>query len=208
MEAIRNPDQRLRDRTIGSPSPNDVTQVLAALHAGDAGAHDRLLGVVYDELRSLARGYLNRQKPGHTLEPTGLVHEAFIRLVHQEEPSYENRVHFFAVAAKAMRQLLIDHARRKQAEKRGGGWDRVTLSGLKSDGASEIDLLDLDHALTELGDLDPQQCRIVELRFFGGLTIEETAEEVGVSTSTVEREWRAAKAWLSSRLKSGEADES
>lgn len=190
---------------MASSDHPDVTQVLAALKDGDASAYERLLPVVYEEMRSLARSYLNRQQPGHTLEPTALVHEAYMRLVQQDQPDYSNRVHFFAVAATAMRQLLIDHARRKNAAKRGEGWERVTLSNLKSDGRSDIDLLDLDEALTEMAELDAQQSRIVELRFFGGLTIEETAEELGISTSTVEREWRAARAWLSARL-SGEND--
>jgi RNA polymerase sigma factor (TIGR02999 family) len=181
---------------------HDITQVLADLNAGDAAAHDRLLSAVYDELRELARGYLRRQRAGHTLEPTALVHEAYVRLIQQDHPGYQSRVHFFAVAAKAMRQLLIDHARRKGAAKRGEGWERITLSELRSARTSDIDLLDLDEALGELGRLDAQQCRIVELRFFGGLTIEETAEEVGVSTATVEREWRSARAWLSARLSS------
>jgi len=187
---------------MSSTDHNFVTQILGEIRAGDSSAYERLLPAVYDELRGLARSYLRRQAPGHTLEPTALVHEAYMRMVVQDDPSYTDRVHFFAVAAKAMRNLLVDHARAKRAAKRGGDgqWDRVTLSGLPSDSASEVDLIDLDEALAELATLDPQQARVVELRFFGGLTIEEAAGELGVSTATVEREWRAARAWLSSRL--------
>ena len=185
-------------------NPNDVTLVLKQLQAGDKSAYERLLSVVYDELRSLARSYIKHQNPGHTLEPTALVHEAYLKLVQQDNPNYEGRVHFFAVAAKAMRQLLIDHARKKNAAKRGEGWERITLSEIHNDRTQDIDVLDLDEALTELATLDAQHASIVELRFFGGLTIEETAQELGVSTSTIEREWRAAKAWLSGRLSRNE----
>ncbi|MCZ6836967.1 MAG: sigma-70 family RNA polymerase sigma factor [Planctomycetota bacterium] len=185
---------------MGSTNPHDITNTLNELKAGDESAYERLLSVVYEELRVLASSYIKRQDPGHTLQPTALVHEAYMKLVQQENPSYHNRVHFFAVAAKAMRQLLIDHARKKNAAKRGEGWERVTLSGVYDHKTHDIDVLDLDEALNELATLDEQQARIVELRFFGGLTIDETSEELGISTSTIEREWRAARAWLSGRL--------
>ncbi len=179
---------------------HDVPGILADLRAGDSSAFDRLLPIVYDDLRTLARKYLRRQNPGHTLEPTALVHEAFLRIADNTSPDFHNRVHFLAVAAVAMRQLLIDHARRNQAAKRGGAWQRVTLSALTTDNDRVVDILDLDEALRELASLDPQQARIVELRYFGGLTTKEAAEQVGVSTATIEREWRAARAWLAARL--------
>lgn len=193
------------------PETQLVTHVLADLRGGDRSAFERLLPVVYEELRGLARSYLRRQPPGHTLQPTALVHEAFVRLASASSPDFRDRVHFMAVAATAMRQLLVDHARKDKAAKRGGGagespeWQRITLSAVAADSHGGIDLLDLDDALRELATLDPQQARIVELRYFGGLTIDEAAEEVGVSTATVEREWRAARAWLAARLQKDQA---
>ena len=145
---------------------------------------------------------MRREAAGHALQPTALVHEAYVRLIDQKQVKWRNRAHFFGVAAGLMRRILVDHARRRRAEKRGGDWERVTLAGdeVATDAHKEIDVLALDEALERLAEFDPQQERIVELRYFGGLTIEETAEVVGISAATVVREWTIAKAWLRADL--------
>jgi RNA polymerase sigma factor (TIGR02999 family) len=145
---------------------------------------------------------MRRESPGHALQPTALVHEAFVRLVDQKQVKWRNRAHFFGVAAGMMRRILVDNARRRRTEKRGGGWERVTLVGdeVAAEAAREIDVLALHESLERLATFDPQQERIVELRYFGGLTIEETAEVVGISPATVVREWTIAKAWLRTDL--------
>lgn len=167
---------------------------------------------VYEELRGLAGGYLRRQNAAHTLQPTALVHEAFLKLVDHTSVQWNGRAHFFAVAAKAMRQVLVDHARAKNADKRGGGWDRITLdqavwSGGPAGGiaanSTEVDVLALNEVLDLLAEVDPRQAHIVELRFFGGLTVDEVAAVVGVSKTTAEDEWRMARAWLSRKLAPG-----
>jgi RNA polymerase sigma factor (TIGR02999 family) len=159
--------------------------------------------VVYEELRRLAGHYLRLERPGHTLQPTALLHEAFLRLVGQREVVWQNRAHFFGIAAQMMRRILVDHARRKMAAKRDASAYRVELALPEGEAEDrEPELLALDEALTQLEELDPRQARIVELRFFGGLTVEETAEVTGVSTRTVKREWRTARAWLRSELDS------
>jgi RNA polymerase sigma factor (TIGR02999 family) len=183
------------------PSKHDVTLLLADVGRGDPAAAARLMELVYAELRALAGDYARRQRADHTLQPTALVHEAFLKLVDADEAAWNDRAHFFAVAATAMRQILTDHARAKRAQKRGGEWDKVTLSDVSTAGAKNaIDLIALDDALTELAAFDERKHRIVEMRFFGGLTVEEVARVVGVSTTTVESEWRAARAWLGVRL--------
>jgi RNA polymerase sigma factor (TIGR02999 family) len=164
---------------------------------GDRGALDALMPLVYEELRRLAQHYLSREQPGHTLSSTALVHEAYLRLVTQKEATWQNRAHFFGVASQMMRRILVDHARRHRYAKRGGG--AVTLSldeTMAADKPREIDLLALDDALDHLAKLDERQSRMVELRFFGGLSIEETSEVLGVSAPTVKREWASARAWL------------
>jgi RNA polymerase sigma factor (TIGR02999 family) len=182
--------------------PTDVTAILQDWRQGNAEALPRLLEAVYAELRRLARHYLSQERAGHTLQPTALVHEAYMKLVDQRV-SWQNRAHFFAVAAQAMRRVLVDHARSHLAQKRGGAQERVTLSAAEALGtAPEVDLVALDTALEKLGRLDPRQSQIVELRYFGGLTNEETAEALGISPATVKREWTVAKAWLRNALSS------
>lgn len=180
-----------------APDPSsDVTRMLREWSGGDPSAADRLLPVVYAELRRLAAGYLGRERAGHTLQPTALVNEAWMRLADQSTP-WQNRAHFLGVAAGAMRRILVDHARRRRAQKRGGGDLRVTLTeDLASSGGKELDVVRLDEALERLGALDERQARLVTMRFFAGLTVEETAEALGVSEKTVKRDWAAAKAWL------------
>jgi len=190
-------------------APNQVTQLLEAARSGRASAADQLLPLVYDELRALAGSIFRGQRRDHTLQPTALVHEAYARLVKPvDDPSGEaqwtSRAHFFAVAAKAMRQVLANHARDRRASKRGGGWNRITLSDNITPtpgGGHDLDLLTIDEALEALAQLDDRQSRIVELRFFAEMTVEEIAHILGVSVSTVEREWRMARAWLSARLR-------
>ena len=166
---------------------------------------DGLLPIVYAELRRLAASYLRRERPGHTLQPTALVHEAYVRLIDQRQIDWSNRAQFMGLAAVMMRRILVNHARDRVADKRGGGAEHVplTLAG-EGIGAFEVNLLDLHEALNELGETDPRKAHIVELKFFGGLTTEEIAETIGVSVATVERDWKFARAWLY-RVVSGEA---
>lgn len=179
--------------------------MLARIECGDDSANAALLSMVYDELRALAGFYFKRQRSGHTLEPTALVHEAFIKLAGSGTTGWKDRAHFFAIAAKAMRQILADHARGKRRAKRGGSRERVTLSGLDTpvDVESQIDLIALDEALSKLNEISPRQSAVVEMRFFAGLGEEEAAHVLGVTSRTVQREWRTAKAFLRSEL-SGE----
>ena len=178
----------------------DLTALLADLRDGDEAAVDALLPLVYDELRALAGGQLRRERDGHTLTPTALVHEAYLRLVGQDAP-WENRAHFFGVASLAMRRVLVHYARRRAAGKRGGGALAVTLheDGVAGEAPAE-DVLALDEALDRLAALAERPARVVEMRFFGGLTQEETAAALGVSVPTVQRDWQAAKAWLGRAL--------
>ena len=179
------------------PSTQDVTQVLRELSEGHETAPERLMPLVYNELRRLAQGYLQGERTDHTLQATALVHEAYIRLVDWKNITWQNRAHFFALAAQVMRRILVDHAREKQAQKRGGGLTKLSLEEAVSFAQQrEVDLVALDDALHELEKLDATQSKIVELRFFGGLTIEETAEALRISPATVKREWTLAKAWL------------
>ena len=180
------------------PEPGEVTRLLIAWNAGDPSAVEKLMPLVYAELRDIAERQFRRERAGHTLQPTAVVHEAYFRLVDQTRVTWKNRGHFFAIAAQAMRRILIDHARGRDAEKRGGREDRVTLDvGIASpEPADDLDLLALDEALVRLKELDEPQARIVELRFFGGLSIEETAEVMETSASSVKREFRSARARL------------
>ena len=178
-----------------------VTQLLKAWNEGDQTAREKLMPLVLDELRRLAGNYLRRERANHTLQPTALVNEAYLRLVDQKA-RWQNRAQFFGVAAQLMRRILVDHARVHQAQKRGGS-DQQRLSLADAEGVADkpdVDLLALHEALNELAELDPQQARIVELKFFGGLSIEETAEVLGVGHATVERDWKMARAWLRSKL--------
>lgn len=184
------------------PSTEVATRVLEAVAAGDSGAAARLLPLVYDELRALAASALRRERPDHTLQPTALVHEAFLRLIDQAHAEYKSRTHFFAIGAQAIRRVLIDHARHHEAAKRGGQWLKVTMDqAVAAAGSSEsVDLLALDEALTRLATLDERQSKVVEMRFFGGLSVEETAAMLDVSPRTVEEDWRMARAWLRREL--------
>jgi RNA polymerase sigma-70 factor, ECF subfamily len=165
--------------------------------AEDRQSVDTLLPIVYQELRRLAASYLRRERPGQTLQPTALVHEAYLRLLKDKPDRWKNRAHFCAIAAHSMRQILIERARARGAQKRGGAQPRVTLDeALVAGGNRAIDLVALDEALERLAAIDPEQARLVELRFFGGLTVEETAAALGISPATVKREWALAKGWL------------
>ncbi|MFQ5748777.1 MAG: sigma-70 family RNA polymerase sigma factor [Planctomycetota bacterium] len=187
---------------------HQVTQLLRDVEGGDAAALEKVFPLVYDDLRGLAAHYLVRERPGHTLQPTALVHESFVRLVDQKAASVKDRAHFFALAAQAMRRILVEHARRRKAKKRGGGGIRFSLDGLPEQPDERDELLaSLDDVLNDLGALDERQARIVELRFFGGFTIEETAEILSLSHATVEREWKVAKAWLLRELQRSGSDD-
>ena len=186
------------------PRAHDVTDLLLSWGRGDTAALDRLVPLLYDDLRRVARRHLRRERPEHSLQATALVHEVFLRLVAVERMTLKSRAHFFALSARLMRQILVDHARRQRAGKRGGGATVISLSEAAGAAAptstSSVDVLALDEALDVLSSFDVQQCRVVELRFFAGLDIAETADALGVSTATVEREWAMAKAWLHQRL--------
>lgn len=190
-----------------SAQQSKVTQTLAQLGQLDPGkVAETLLPIVYDELHDLAEGYLRRERKDHTLQPTALVHEAFLRLVDQSRVDWRGRTHFFGVAAQAMKRILIDHARRRRRAKRGGDWRRVALDdAVVPPELVDVDLVALHDALETLAELDPRQARVVELRFLGGLTVNEVAEVLGVSKRTVEGDWTHAKAWLRAEL--SESDE-
>jgi len=178
-----------------------VTQLLRLWSSGDKAALERLLPVVYEELRRLARREMRREDASHTLQPTALVGELYLRLVRQHRTSWENRAQFFAVGAQMMRRILVDHARARAASKRGGKAPRLSLTDAARIGTEPaIDVLEIDRALTRLAKLDPDHARIVELRFFSGLSVEETAHVLGRSPRTIDREWRLAKAWLYGQL--------
>jgi RNA polymerase sigma factor (TIGR02999 family) len=177
---------------------SEITQLLLDWGDGNTQAFEKLLPLVYDELRYLASAYLNRERRDHTLQATALVHEAYLKLVDQHSVRWQNRAHFFAIAAQAMRRILLDSARRHTADKRGNAGQRLSLTdaaGLSIETADE-NLIALDEALNELATFDAQQSRIIELRYFGGMTIEETAEVLDLSPATIKREWALARAWL------------
>jgi RNA polymerase sigma factor (TIGR02999 family) len=177
--------------------PSQVTKLLQGWRGGDRNDLEALLPLVYDELRRLAHYHLKNERPGHTLQTTALVHEAYFRLVGQELPEWESRAHFFAIAAQLMRQILVDYARRRRASKRGSGVCMLTLDdALALSRRKDVDIIALDDALNTLAELDPRQSRVVELRFFAGLSLEETSEVMGIATATVQRDWTAARAWL------------
>jgi RNA polymerase sigma factor (TIGR02999 family) len=180
-----------------SPSSHDVTALLHAWTDGDSDARDRLMVVVYDELRRRAAAYLRRERSGNTLQPTALVHEAYLRLVDQRRAVWKNRAQFFGVAAEMMRRILVDRARAHHRVKRSGRWERITLDpALVATNPVDVRVLDLDAALSALATFDQRKSRVAELRFFGGLSLEETGEVLGVSLATVERDWQLARAWL------------
>lgn len=173
----------------------EATRLLRRMGEGDASAGESLLPLVYDELKRLAGALMRSERKDHTLQPTALVHEAWVRVAGSERQGFNDRRHFLAVAAQAMRRLLVDHARARAAEKRGGDWHRVTLSGVSAP-EEGVDLVALNEALEQLEEVSPRQARVVELKFFGGFTINEMAEELGVGTTTVEDDWATAKVWL------------
>ena len=187
------------------PPSRDVTDLLRAWSQGDRAALDALVPVVYDELRRQAERYMRRQAPGHTLQTTAVVHEAYLRLAHQDGAGWQSSAHFFRVAANVMRSVLVDHARARRAAKRGGSAAPLTLSAADAAAGAEggVDVEALDEALVRLAEFDPGKSRVVELRYFTGLTIEETAGVLGVSPATVKREWTAARAWLKHELGEG-----
>lgn len=188
-----------------NPSSDQVTDLLSRWRSGDRAALDALMPLVYGELRILARHYLRSERPNHTLQSTALVHELFVRLVGQHPPEWKDRAHFYGIAARLMRQILVDHARTHQASKRGGDALTVTLQDdLVAAKTIDLDILALDHALTNLNELNPQLSQIVELRFFSGLSIEDTSEVMGMSPATVKRSWTAARAWLFRELDRGD----
>jgi RNA polymerase sigma factor (TIGR02999 family) len=186
---------------MATRSPNGITELLGRWSRGDEEALDQLMPLVYGELRRLAAAYLRRERQEHTLQPTALVNEAYLKLVRQRSVPWQNRAQFFGVAAQLMRRILVDYARANYAAKRGGHQVHVSLKDISASNTQiEADVLALHDVLNRLAEIDPDQSRIVELRYFGGLTIEETAEVMQVSHSTVEREWKLAKAWLKREL--------
>ena len=191
------------------PTPREVTQLLAEWSSGDESALGELLPLVEKELHRLAHHYMRRERPGHTLQTTAIINEAYLRLAQGKQKHFQNRAHFFAVAANLMRQIMVDHARARQSAKRGGGLHKVSLdeAALVSDECA-ADLIALDEALHELTRAAPRQGRVVELRYFGGLSVEETSEVLKVHPNTISNDWREAKAWLYSALTEGSRHES
>jgi RNA polymerase sigma factor (TIGR02999 family) len=184
-----------------SVAPGEVTQLLVEWRRGNKDAESHLIPLVYSELRRIAATYLRQESPDHSLQPTALVHEAYLRLINSKEIDWQSRSHFFAVSATMMRRILVDHARACNASKRGDGWDALTLDGAILPSVQRApDLLALDDALNRLAELDERQGKIVELRFFAGMTEIEAAQVLGVSEATVKRDWRIAKAWLFKEL--------
>lgn len=188
-------------------APGDVTVLLRKLANGNDGAASKLVPLVYDELRRLAAGYMRRERKDHTLQPTALVHEAYLKLIEQRAVDWQGRAHFFGIAAQMMRRILIDHARKHMRDKRGGGAIPVPLDeALAFAPEQSSELVKLNASLERLAQLDSRQSRIVELRFFGGLTVEQTADILGISAKTVKRDWSMAKAWLHGDMKTSHGD--
>jgi RNA polymerase sigma factor (TIGR02999 family) len=182
---------------VRTDSPGTVTKLLRAWSNGDEGALERLTPLVEAELRRLARGYMGRERKGHTLQPTALINEAFVRLTNARQIPWQDRAHFLGISARLMRRVLVDHARSRAYRKRGGSVEHVTLDeALAASPAPDVNLLALDRALETMAAVDGRKSRVIELRFFGGLSVEETAEVLHVSTDTVKRDWRLAKLWL------------
>ncbi len=187
------------------PAPSEITRLLIAWSDGDRAALDRLLPLIERELHRIARHYMRRESPGHTLQTTALVNEAYFRLVDQKSVRWQNRAHFFAIAAKIMRRILLNYARDRQRDKRGGQAVQVSLSEVAVAAEEKsAELIALDEALVRLAATDERKCRVVELRYFGGLSVEETAEVLGVSAVTVARDWKMAKAWLAREIRNAE----
>jgi RNA polymerase sigma factor (TIGR02999 family) len=192
---------------MDAPDPHDVTELLRAWNDGDLAARDQIIPLVYRELRRRAAAHLRREWQGTMLQPTELVHEAYLRLVDQNRMVWQNRSQFFGLASQMMRRILVDRARARKMSKRSGMWGRVTMdAGLASTQPAPVDVLDLDAALTKLEAFDKRKSQIAELKFFGGLSLEETSGVLGLSVATVEREWQAARAWLFKSLKGNNDD--
>jgi RNA polymerase sigma factor (TIGR02999 family) len=192
---------------MAAPSSKEVTRLLVAWGNGDQAALEELIPLVYDELRRLAGRYMRRENQGHTLQTSALVNEAYLRLIDQKSVEWQNRAHFFGVAAQLMRRILVDHARGRLRAKRGGGAQMVSLAEQAAMSEEVAEVVALDEALERLAELDPRKSQIVEMKFFAGLTNEEVAEVLKVTTRTVEREWRKAKAWLHRAISKGETNE-
>ncbi len=191
---------------VAFPEQGEVTRWLVAGSGGDAHALESLLPLVYEELHRQAIRFFHRERAGHTLQPTALVNEVYLRMIDQHEVSWQNRAHFFGVAAQMMRRILVSHARSREAKKRGGGAQQITLDErVAAAPERDLNLLALDEALTKLEAIDAEKSRMVELRFFSGLSVEETAEVMGVSPRTIDRQWQTAKAWLHREVSAGQA---
>ena len=191
-----------------SPASHDVTQLLLAWSEGDHGALEQLMPLVYAELRRLAKRYMRNERAGHTLQTTALIHEAYLRLIDARHVRWQNRAHFFAIAARLMRQILVDFARERGYQKRGGGARKVSLEEAPAIGQGRDEaLVAVDEALSALAGIDIRKSHVVELRYFGGLSVEETAEALKVSPETVRRDWRLARSWLLRKLSGEKADE-
>jgi RNA polymerase sigma factor (TIGR02999 family) len=189
------------------PKPHEVSQLLLAWSEGDRAALDQLMPLVYAELRRLAKSHMRRERAGQTMQTTALIHEAYLRLIDADRVRLENRAHFFAAAARVMRQVLVDLARERGSRKRGGAARRVSFDEAMAVGRQHNEsLLALDEALGALAQIDSRKCQVVELRFFGGLSVEETAGALGVSVETVNRDWRLARSWLLRKLRGGKSD--
>ena len=196
------------ERGRAAPNPEEVTVLLRQVGAGSDGAIEELFALVYDELRRIAGKHFQNQPTNHTLQPTALIHEAYLRLIEASSVETRDRSHFFALASRVMRQLLVDHCRRRTAAKRGGDWGRVTLDGVGGEDATDaLEVLDLDEALERLRELDERKSRVVELRFFGGLEMAEVATVLDVSTRTAESDWAFARAWLRKEIAGRSAEE-
>ena len=189
---------------MSEQAPNEITRMLIELTDGNQEVVNQILPHIYDELKRLASSYLRRERVNHTLQPTALVHEAYMKLIDQKRVQWQNRAHFFGIAAQVMRRILMDHARKHQADKRGGEAEKLPIEEeiLVVSHEKSAELIALDDALQTLAGIDEQKAKIVELRYFGGLSIEETAEVMGVSVPTINRQWRMAKAWLYSQIAS------
>jgi RNA polymerase sigma factor (TIGR02999 family) len=207
VQTFAKTNQTTKEPPMAGSSAHEVTQLLRAWNEGEQSALEKLMPVVYDELHRMAQGYMAHEGPGHTLEATALVNEACLRLVDSAPTSWQNRAHFFAVCAQAMRRILVDWARSRQAMKRGGEMRPLKLDeALAVAGTPGKDLVALDEALKALAAVDPRKSQVVELRFFGGLSVEETAEVLKVSSDTVRRDWKVAKSWLQREMRGENPD--
>ena len=206
LDATWSQRDDVSDLKAMAESSTDVTGLLQAWSAGDTAARDQVIDAVYQELRRRAAAQLRRERPGHVLQPTALVHEVYLRLVDQRRVVWQNRGQFFGIACQMMRRILVDRVRARRMAKRSGRWARITLNdAARVAPALDIDVLDLDAALTRLAEFDLRKCRLAELRFFGGLSLEEAGDALGISLATAERDWQAARAWLFKELRGAQS---